>query len=97
MASLKIYVVTGRTGQYEDRHEWNVRAYFTHNAATREVLRLNDVLEAHGLRWNEPTLGPENYTARSERAKKEIKDENFHSDYNGVMFHIEELELAPEV
>jgi hypothetical protein len=49
-----IYVVYGRTGEYSDRTEWPVRAFFTEQAAKDFRQRLLDAVRELGCGRNAP-------------------------------------------
>lgn len=84
-----IYVVVGVTGEYEDRTEWNVVAYFDADAAAEHAEKANKFAE-HFCKFRviqglDLTLKPNPW------------DENMRMDYTGTSYRVDEVKLGYEV
>ena len=85
-----LYIVRGSTGEWSDRSDWMVRAYFTYDEAKSEVERLTTKLDE--------LIGGRDVV--SYEARKEVTelmrefDEDFSMDYTGTSWWIREVPLA---
>ncbi len=77
---MKAWVVIGSTGEYEDFHEWNVVVY-TNKAVAEKHMKLANK-EAKNPKYVKDDM------------QKNPYDEQFHMDYTGTSYDIEELEIS---
>lgn len=98
---MKVYLVTGTVGWYEDRAQWNVAAYRTEALAHEHASQLNDFSTSQRNAWEENRL--EN-THRGYRpyqsfvAGKTALDPDFRMDGNDAPeYEVEELPLLRSV
>ena len=83
---MKIYVVTGRTGEYSDRREWFVKAFVSESRAA-ELVTLADKRAAE--------LAATNWRSWDDDFPKYSNehDPDMDMDYTGTSYHIDEVEL----
>jgi hypothetical protein len=94
---MKIYVVIGTTGEYSDRSEWLVSAYYSEDDAKQHVLRADEYAKTIMS-----SMAHNSYDERMEARKNNPLDPSFDMDYTGTNYAYQELELkdkfiAPEV
>lgn len=84
---MKIYIVMGTTGEYSDRSEWPVKAFYCEKvaqdlvvAATRKAKEL-EVIRNSVSRYDAPKRGSNEF------------DPNMQMDYTGIDYYIMETEL----
>ena len=84
-----IYIVTGSTGEYDDRYEWNVKAFSSKEKADDLCGELNKLTEG---------ASKLSYKERDELAEavQESLDPKCSIDYTGTYYNIEELEVDNE-
>ena len=91
---MKIYVITGTTGEYSDRSEWLVTAYTKEDDAKKHVEEATKYAEAwHALTW-------EQRDGKNEKTANPM-DPCFSHDYTGTEYYYTEVDLqkkfkAPE-
>ncbi len=76
---MKIYVVIGETGEYDDFRRWNVKAFGNKRKATNFKKKLNKIASF----------------SNSERTCKDLVlagDKNAQVDYTGTEYLLEEME-----
>lgn len=84
-----IYIVTGSTGEYDDRYEWNVKAFSSKEKADNLCGVLNKLMEgARDLTYKERSK-------LEEKIQKSL-DLKCSIDYTGTYYNIEELEVDNE-
>lgn len=89
----KIYLVAGTSGEYSDRREWIVKAFFTQESAIDFQKQINDwCLENKVSRLNERDNTIADYEVRDEL--KCPLDPNFYCDYTGTDYYITETVLS---
>ena len=84
---MKIYIVWGETGEYEDRESWNVKAFIHKQAA--EEFRESCQIFADSLVSNDH---PKKVKANGHLSP----DPYFYMDYTGTKYSIEKLELITD-
>lgn len=87
----KIYIVMGTTGEYSDRTEWPVKAFFNKQKAERLVR-----LASERAREIFSSLHSDWYNVRKALSQGDIKNEydsNFQIDYTGTLYFLSETEL----
>lgn len=92
-----IYIVEGRTGQYEDKSSWIVGAFKDKNKATtfaddcnKEAQRIEKFLHKHDM---QPC---QIYCIEDEKLEKEAKhkyDSDFQMDTNGTRYRMYSVEM----
>jgi hypothetical protein len=50
----KVYIVSGFTGEYEDKHDWEVSAFLSEDRAKSQAQKLNDWLLANRFHFDTP-------------------------------------------
>lgn len=94
-APTHVYVVMGETGEYSDRSEWPVVAYFDEPAAQAHVLRAETWLREQRI-FNDdqsPILG--DYDARTALVGQNPHDPHMPApDYTGSRYYILTVEVA---
>ena len=86
---MKIYVVTGKTGEYSDRREWFVKAFVSEKRAA-------ELVELAGARARE--LAVTGWRSWDDDFPKQPNkhDPNMDMDYNGTHYVLDEIELDEE-
>ena len=83
-----IYLVSGSTGEYSDRNEWNVVAFKNEEKGEAFRDKLNLLCNKAGVHnsssWD---ISPED-----EKAIKEL-DPYFHADYTGTVYYLQAIDL----
>jgi hypothetical protein len=82
---MKIYIVMGTTGEYSDRHEWPVVAYFDEHAARVHIdnaTRVANQIEQDG-----------GYYDPEDGAKNEY-DPSMRMDYTGTGYYMMTVDTA---
>lgn len=89
-----LYVVFGRTGEYDSRREWEVCGYADKAAADAHVDALNARLKLLDL-FSDRDEDVAKWYIREEQAQKRMKDLDpyFQLDYTGVDYAIFELSM----
>lgn len=85
---MKIYVVTGSTGEYSDRTEWPVRAFRTQAQAEELVERAS--ARARELFQERESKGGWGY----DYSGKNAYDPRMQMDYTGTTYYVGEVELV---
>ncbi len=85
-----LYIVFGATGEYSDRSEWPVTAYWHEEAAKRHITAVSAQVLAAGLK-NPDRL---DYSRREEAQKEVTLDKHCRSDYNGVSYYLVEVNIV---
>lgn len=86
---MLIYIVTGSTGEYDDRYEWNVKAFSSKEKADDLCGALNKLMEgASKLKHKE--------RYELQEMIQESLDRLCSIDYTGTYYNIEILELDNE-
>lgn len=85
---MKIFIVTGETGEYSDHTGWFDGAYLSEEKAKNRVLELEGYLKTFG---EHQSL---NYKERKEvETKMREFDEQFELDYTGTRYFYFEVEV----
>lgn len=91
---MKIYVVRGETGEYEDYQSWSVSAFKQKEQAQQLVKRLNDEIK----RIYPPTSVRMEYAMYKSLEQRLSKiDSRASVDYTGTLYSFYELEVLDEV
>ena len=94
---MKIYVVSGSTGEYSDRTDWMVCAYADEEAAKAVVTEYSAMAKEIAVRMKLP---PENplHIGYGNRWKSDFKwphpDPSFQIDYTGTEYMYCEIDLV---
>jgi hypothetical protein len=95
---VKIYVVSGSTGEYSDRTDWMVRAYADEETAKAIVLEYTTKAKEIEVRCRLPKDDPQ-YINKYQGWRPEFKwphpDPGFQMDYTGTDYFYGEIELVP--
>ena len=96
---MKIYIISGTTGDYNDILEWDVCAYMDRNLAETRVYKLLDTLKKYNLKTTVKSYGNVDYDKLNLNVTKFKQDEhgdsNMFYDYTtGTQYNIRELELV---
>jgi hypothetical protein len=83
---MKIYLVEGCTGKYEDYHSWIAKAFKRQSSAVAFKKKLDAICEAFG----DVTI--ENYSDLGELLRK--VDIHGYADYTGVTYEIVPLSVV---
>ncbi len=84
---MKIYLVEGETGEYDDRHSWISKAFKSKESADKFASHLD-------LNITRDSMNGEWYDLRNEiEAKGKLIDPSFHCDYTGTSYCVIEMEL----
>jgi hypothetical protein len=93
----QIYVVMGTTGEYSDRIEWPVHAYFDKEQAEEHVVRADRrAKEAQAVydSWYAVGRGSGNrFPTLPDNAAFKDEDPNFQADYTGTYYYIIEVPI----
>jgi hypothetical protein len=96
---MKIYVVSGSTGEYSNRTDWMVRAYADENEAKSVVEEYDRIAKEIEVRCQLDEDDPQ-YINRYGRYEDNWKwphpDPNFQMDYTGTGYGYGEIELIGE-
>lgn len=94
---MKIYIVSGSTGEYSDRTDWMVRAYASEDEAKRVVEEYSAKAKEVEVRCDLPEDDP-NHFDKSKRWRDDFKwphpDPDFQMDYTGTSYAYGEIELV---
>lgn len=84
-----VYIVVGSTGEYEDRTEWNVKAFTSDTTAEALAERLNRWCGEHHVATGDekPDLNIE---------EKPGEDPDFRVSYTGTEYGIEAVRLCSD-
>lgn len=85
---MKIFLVIGSSGIYEDYVSWTVRAFTTKETAEAEVARLE---KAFGKIGNKALLH-----MSVDEIRKEVNDPKWNGDFTSTDYGVEESELLGE-
>ena len=95
---MRIYVVSGSTGEYSDRTDWMVRAYSSEEAAKAVVVEYDAAAKEIEARCRLEEDDP-NYFDKYKRWDEDFKwphpDPSFQMDYTGTYYSYGEIELVP--
>ena len=91
---MKIWIVSGTTGEYSSRSEWVVCAYTAEADAAAHVAKASQYAEA----WHAFTQTPEFermdwHSGRKLMRSSNPMDPSFSCDYTGTTYEIQEVEL----
>lgn len=84
----KIYVVFGVTGQYEDAHEWMVKAFLCEEKAQDYCNRCNKYCEEKGYNEENPSLA-----FGVEENPVHPLDPRFSLDYTGTEYYVDSVDF----
>lgn len=85
---MKIYIVEGHTGEYEDAHNWIVRAFVDESKAEAFLNTLLEKTKELGIaRWPTSKLVDAAYEQMI------ALDPTYHCDYTGVDYSMYDLEV----
>jgi len=88
---VTIWVVFGTTGEYSDRSEWPVAAFFHEQAAQRRVLDCQEWLLANGCARRANDDGIYRPSGGRYAALENPYDPSMGIDYTGVRYYIAEI------
>jgi len=93
--SRKIYIVEGSTGEYSDRTEWVVEAYFNKDSAQAKINILSRIYNEF-IALNGGTNFK--YFESGKRIFEHMKehDANFQHDYTGTAWYLIETDLVDD-
>ena len=83
---MKIYLIKGCTGEYDDYREWDVVAYQSEKKAKYRL----SLLEEFSKEFNEGVY--DKYFKKGFRDIKNPFDPHMHSNYTGVWYKMEEVD-----
>lgn len=86
---MKVWIVEGSTGEYEDRQQWIVKAFASEERAEALQARLNDILKENQLHYY-------NVTERDDyRVPNELLDldQNAEVVYTGACYYVYSIEI----
>jgi hypothetical protein len=92
----KIYIVSGHTGCYDDRNEWNVYAFTDEGKAKEYQNKLQDLAnQIYSYIDDTLTYYYDINWEKNEKCLELLKLDNRASlmDYNGLTYHIDEVDL----
>ena len=87
MSNIRVWILTGETGEYSDRTEWLVRAYTDKAKAEAECLKFCEWLRENGVYMDSVTNKSSIYDLKFDL------DPNFQCDYTGTRYYLQETEL----
>ena len=90
----KIYLVTGSTGECDDRHDWNVCAYKDEDKAIKHAVHLNELLGKLKFSPEVKLFTWEDMVACMEAIRIDANgDSKCWISYPGAEYGVEEIEL----
>lgn len=89
---MKIYIVAGETGEYEDHYDWTLGAYSTETEAERIANALNAKLETFGALLFKGACDEYVDFENAEQWMRDI-DPNCRIDYTGASYFYYETTL----
>lgn len=94
-----IYIVMGSTGEYSDRREWAVKAYFDQDKAVRHADEAAEI--AHKLmKTDKKTVDAYIWASSLERSAMNPPnplDPDMYMDYTGTDYYVIAVELADHI
>lgn len=91
MDERKVFVVMGSTGEYSDRREWGVRAFFEQPAAEDFAFKATArALEIKQSEW----FSQRHFYPRPEMPKSQFDPDLTDMDYTGADYFVVEVPLA---
>ena len=92
----KIYVVSGSTGEYSDRREWNVAAYFSEARAARRVVELDRVAKEIYQRTRGPAPDLDAWSDEYKQAIATSGDPDMQIDYTGTNYYLAAIDIVDD-
>ena len=92
---MKIYIIKGSSGEYDDYNEWTVSAYISEERAKERLAFLQDFMEESGFNKGRGTgTDEENYENEDFIRDHENGDNHFYTSYTGVNYGCSELKVV---
>ena len=85
---MKVYVVFGMTGEYDDSRDWDVRAFASQQKAEAFRKSLQDIADE----FDHSSSLKKRASGRIESLLQEAGDTYAHVDYTGTNYGVHELE-----
>jgi len=89
---LKIYIVSGTTGEYSDRSGWLVRAVKTEKQAQTLVELCTSYARENGCDRGQDNV---DWDDRDRVKAENPYDKNMQIDYTGIRYYYEPVEFGP--
>ena len=97
---MRVYIVVGHTGEYEDRCEWNAFAFTSLEKAESKMKQGNELLnkmrDEINLERGCAGFLPNMYTDKIEEHMRDNFDKACSIDYTGSYYTVEELDVEVE-
>jgi hypothetical protein len=87
----RVYIVHGRTGEYEDWRDWPVVAFSTRRRAETWARRANEWCKENGVGWNQYP----DYDLRYDESLTNPYDPRMSVDYTGVQYDVQPSSHVP--
>ena len=89
---MKIYIVTGSTGEYSDRSTWTVRAFVNYRRAKKFALNLAELAREHGMvnQVGRGSVWDQDAQIVLKAKIRENFDPHFSQNYTGTEYYVSE-------